>query len=340
MSDMNEREYMQSGEESLAAGDYNAAQVFFKQAIRVNNANEDAWLMLAKTYPTEPEKALKCYENVLKINPLNAEAQGMIERLAAVETPAYAGAAGAAATASMTDDVLRSEAASASAGRKPLGGPSVSAPRGFDGAPDTVNLDYLVDFYQRGVKSSAALLTGQGDGSAEMPTSWWNATLLTISAGVLTGLMVFIANVDFRSFLTILTVPLVVTLQAVIGVGAASFLSHWYMRTYREGSASLLDHTMSFVRIWFPASIIFAVVHLIADLTGNFVMSVGSFLQTFAFSARDLGLILLIVNIAVAGFSALLLQRAWMRLYPSAGTTNVWVAVAIALTVVNLVLLF
>jgi hypothetical protein len=339
MSDMNEREYMQSGEESLAAGDYNAAQVFFKQAIRVNNANEDAWLLLAKTYPTEPDKALKCYENVLKINPLNAEAQRMIERLQASEMPAYSSAGGAAA-ASVTEDALRSETVNGPAARKPLGGPSMSAPRGVDGAPEQVNLDYLVDFYQRGFRSSTATVTGQGDGSTDLSTSWWNATLLTISAGVLTGLMVFIANVDFRSFLTILTVPLVVTLLTVIGVGAASFLSHWYMRTYREGSASLLDHTMSFVRIWFPASIIFAVVHLIADLTGNFVMSVGSFLQTFAFSARDLGLILLIVNIAVAGFSAVLLHRAWTRLYPAAGSTNVWVAVAIALTIVNLVLLF
>src|SRR5690606_24830671 len=81
MSESNEHEYMQSGQEALAAGEYNTAQVFFKQAIRVNNANEEAWLLLAKTYPTEPDKARKCYENVLKINPLNAEAQRMMDRI-------------------------------------------------------------------------------------------------------------------------------------------------------------------------------------------------------------------------------------------------------------------
>ena len=93
MSESKEQDYMQSGQEALAAGEYNTAQVFFKQAIRVNNANEEAWILLAKTYPTEPDKARKCYENVLKINPLNAEAQRMIDRIdasaAPASTPAY-----------------------------------------------------------------------------------------------------------------------------------------------------------------------------------------------------------------------------------------------------------
>ena len=87
MSESNEQDYMQSGQEALAAGEYNTAQVFFKQAIRVNNANEEAWILLAKTYPTEPDKARKCYENVLKINPLNAEAQRMIDRIDASAAP-------------------------------------------------------------------------------------------------------------------------------------------------------------------------------------------------------------------------------------------------------------
>ena len=126
----------------------------------------------------------------------------------------------------------------AAAGRKPLGGPSVNSPKGIEGAPENVNLDYFVDFFQRAFKSSMAILTGQGDGSAELPTSWWNATLLTVAAGFVTGLFVFIADLNFRSFLTVLTVPLLVTLMAVIGVGAGSFLSHWYLRTSRGATAT------------------------------------------------------------------------------------------------------
>lgn len=344
MSESNEQDYMQSGQEALAAGEYNTAQVFFKQAIRVNNANEEAWLLLAKTYPTEPDKARKCYENVLKINPLNAEAQRMIDRIDAAAAPASAPAYSApsssgAARVADAPESLRSEAAQP-AGRKPLGGPSMNSPKGIEGAPENVNLDYFVDFFQRAVKSSMALLTGQGDGSADLPTSWWNATLLTVTAGFITGLFVFIADLNFRSFLTVLTVPLLVTLLAVIGVGAGSFLSHWYLRTYRDATTSLLDHTMTFVRVWFPASIIFAIVHLIADLTTNFVMSLGSFLQSFAFSASGLGLVFLIINAAVAVYSALLLHRHWGRLYPNVGSNNLWVAVAIALSVTSFVLVF
>lgn len=343
MSESNEQEYMQSGQEALAAGEYNTAQVFFKQAVRVNNANEEAWLLLAKTYPTEPDKARKCYENVLKINPLNAEAQRMIDRIdaeAPASAPAYS-TASAAGTATISDAPESPRSGpSEPAGRKPLGGPSVNSPKGIEGAPENVNLDYFVDFFQRAFKSSAAILTGQGDGSAELPTSWWNATVLTVAAGFITGLIVFIADLNFRSFLTVLTVPLLVTLMAVVGVGAGSFLSHWYLRTYRGATASLLDHTMTFVRVWFPATIIFAIVHLVADLTGNFVMSLGSFLQTFAFSASGLGIVFLVVNAAVAVYSALLLHRHWGRLYPNAGSNSLWIAVAIALSVTSFVLVF
>jgi hypothetical protein len=342
MSESNEQDYMQSGQEALAAGEYNTAQVFFKQAIRVNNANEEAWLLLAKTYPTEPDKARKCYENVLKINPLNAEAQRMIDRIDASAAPASAPAYSAsspagAASVNEAPESLRSEDGQP-AGRKPLGGPSVNSPKGIDGAPENVNLDYFVDFFQRALKSSMAILTGQGDGSAELPTSWWNAVLLTVTAGFITGLFVFIDTVNFRSFLTILTVPLLVTLLIVVGVGAGSFLSHWYLRTYRGATASLLDHTMAYVRVWFPASMIFAVVLLISGLTNNFVMSVGSFLRTFAFSADGLGFVFLLINAAVAVYAALLLHRHWGRLYPTVGSTGLWIAVAIALVTTSVVL--
>lgn len=330
MSESNEYEYMQSGREALAANDYNTAQVFFKQAIRVNNANEEAWLLLADTYPNEPDKARKCYENVVKINPLNTEAQRMMDRIDAAASSAYS--TGAASSAGSASNPMPA------AGRKPLGGPSMNTPKGLDGAPANVNLDYFVDFFQRALKSSLAILTGQGDGSAELPTSWWNATLLVVIAGFITGLFAFIDTLNYRSFLTILTVPLLYTLLAVIGVGAGSFLSHWYLRTYRGGTANLLDHTMTYVRVWFPASIIFAIVLLVSGLSNNFVMSVSSFLRTFAFSADGLSIVFMLINAAVAVYAALLLHRHWGRLYPAAGSSNLWIAVAIALVTTSLII--
>ncbi|MBK8138589.1 MAG: hypothetical protein IPK52_22725 [Chloroflexi bacterium] len=344
MSDSNEQEYMQNGLEALNMGDFNAAQVFFKQAIRVNNSNEEAWLSLARTYPTEPDKALKCYENVLKINPLNSEAQGMIDRLsaaaAAAPTPAPAAPSSSSYSTPTPDssDTLRDPSSAAPKERKPLGGPAVSAPKGIEGAPETVNLDYFVDFFQRAFKGSMALLTGQGDGSSDLPTSWWNATLMVVSVGFITGLFAAISGLRFGSIISIFTMPLLVTLTLVVAVGGGAFLSHWYLRTYRDGSASLLDHTMAFVRVWFPASLIFAVVLLISGLTGNFVMGLRSFLLSFGFSANGLGLILLIVNIAVTAYSALLLQRGWARLYPTAIARGLWIAVAIALVTTGIIL--
>lgn len=323
MSDTNEHEYIQHGLESLETGDYNSAQVFFKQAIRVNNNNEDAWLNLAKTYPTEPEKALKCYENVLKINPLNAEAARMVERLSSGAESADASFSNAPA------EGLRSEAPAAPKERKPLGGPNVSAPKGIDGTPDTVNLDYLVDFFQRAFKGSVALLIGQNDGSGELATSWWNTILMVVSASFLTGLIVAINGLRFGSVLAIFTVPLLVTLMLSVAFGAGAFLSHWYLRTYRDASASLLDHTTAYVRVWFPATVIFAIILLISGLTSNSVTDLRAILTSFSFSSSGLGLILFIVNVAITAYSAFLLKMSWTRLYPTIGN-GLWIAVAIA----------
>lgn len=341
MSESNEQEYMQSGHEALAAGDYNAAQVFFKQAIRVNNANEEAWLSLAKTYPTEPDKALKCYENVLKINPLNAEAQRMIDRLSASPSmPGMGTAPAPAAEPADTGESLRAEAAaSAPRERKPLGGPTVSAPKGIEGAPESVNLDYLVDFFQRAFKGSMALLTGQGDGSSEVATSWWNAVLMVVSAGFITGLFIGIGSLGRFgvTFLYLIVAPFLYAFIAVIAVGAASFLSHWYLRTYRDGTASLLDHTIDFVRVWFPGTIVMALLILIATFASTGIVGLRTFI-TYLSIPSGLGMILSILAIAVTGYAAFLIQRAWARLYPTAGN-SLWIAVLIALVTTGVLLL-
>lgn len=336
MSDSNEQEYMQHAYEAMNDGDMNQAQVFFKQAIRVNNANEEAWLGLAKTYPDDPERARKCYENVLKINPLNAEAREMLAALGDVPAEAGRAANAPASEPASTTDTLREEAASNTSPRASYGGPEVQAPKGIEGAPQKLNADYVVDFVQRLLRSMVAVVSGQNDGSADMPTSWWNAVLSVALVGFVTGLCVAIAGLRFRSFLTILTVPLLYTVLSVIAVGAGAFLSHWYLKTYRDGTASLLDHTMTYVRVWVPASAIFAVITLIRGLTGDFVMTLSSFLGSFSFNAGGLGLILLIVAIVVTAYTAILLHRHWGRIYPGVGGRGLWVAVAIALAVTSL----
>lgn len=342
MNDSNEQEYMQHANEALSDGDFNQAQVFFKQAIRVNNANEDAWLGLAKTYPDDPVRARKCYENVLKINPLNAEATEMIAALG--DAPAEAEAEPEEAPASPPPaaepapaaEALREEAAPSAAARASYGGPDMQAPKGIEGAPEKLNADYFVDFVQRLLRSMIAVLSGQNDGSADMPTSWWNGVLSVVLVGLVTGLCIAIAGLRFRSFLTILTVPLLYTMLAVTAVGAGAFLSHWYLKTYREGTASLLDHTMTFVRVWVPASAVFAVITLIRGLTGDFVMTLPGFLQSFSFNAGGLGLIFLIIAIAVTAYAALLLHRHWGRIYPGVGGQGLWIAVVIAIAVTSL----
>ncbi len=341
MDDSNEQDYMHHAYEALSDGDFNQAQVFFKQAIRVNSANEDAWLGLAKTYPGDPERARKCYENVLKINPLNAEASELLAALGDAPADSYETSASPspAAEPAPAAEALRSSAAPSAGARTTYGGPDVPAPKGIEGAPEKLNADYGVDFVRRLLRSMVSVLSGQGDGSADLPTSWWNAVLTVVLVGLVSGLCIAIAGMRFRSFLTIVTivtVPLLTIVMSVIAVGAGAFLSHWYLKTYRDGAASLLDHTMTFVRVWAPASSVFAVITLISGLTRDYVMTLTGFLQSFSFNANGLGLIFLIISIAVTAYAALLLHRHWGRIYPGVGGRGLWIAVVIAIVVTSL----
>lgn len=70
----------QQGIKLFKAGSKHKAQLIFREAIKVNPADEVAWYWLAATY-TKPANQIRCLNKVLSINPQNQAAQKQLARL-------------------------------------------------------------------------------------------------------------------------------------------------------------------------------------------------------------------------------------------------------------------
>lgn len=67
------QDFFKLGVQAARSGDYQKAQGYFAQAVRVNPNSEKGWLYLGHCL-SETEKRVQCYQRVLKLNPSNQEA--------------------------------------------------------------------------------------------------------------------------------------------------------------------------------------------------------------------------------------------------------------------------
>ena len=66
-------ELIRWGKQAAREGDLMVAHRLFVRAVEIDPSNEDAWLWLAGT-SEQPEEAVRCLEQVLRINPFNERA--------------------------------------------------------------------------------------------------------------------------------------------------------------------------------------------------------------------------------------------------------------------------
>lgn len=71
---------IEQGQRALQAGNRDEAQQFLIRATELDEGNEDAWLWLAAAVETEEDQRV-CLDNVLVLNPENAQAQQMLAEL-------------------------------------------------------------------------------------------------------------------------------------------------------------------------------------------------------------------------------------------------------------------
>ncbi len=75
-------ELFQAGRSAFAMGNLQQAHDFWKEAARLSPFNEQVWLALLDVIDSDEDRRV-CLQNILQINPLNIQAQRMLNQIAA-----------------------------------------------------------------------------------------------------------------------------------------------------------------------------------------------------------------------------------------------------------------
>jgi len=321
-------ELVAQGIAALQDGDNTTARKLLTQAVKQDANNAQAWWHLSKVQ-TDDEKRLQCLRRAVKLDPQHAEAIAALDALTQKLE----------AEMSYEESVLRKEAKQAVPSSS-AGGFSVPLPQGIDGAPMRLSLNDVVAFVKD--KTAAALkLVKSPDSAVDLtPASWWQIVLMAVLVGLATALVQLVgtAIISFRllSITSPITVPLYAVLYALVGVGAASFLSHWYITKLRGGKASLLSHSYPLALIWAAASIVNLVPILIGALTSGGVLSLRQWLSFGMFgSIGGTTLIFSLLLLAIVLGATYLMVKQLGKLYTGISNTQLWVTALIYVVVVG-----
>ena len=75
-------ELFQAGRSAYAMGNHQAAHDFWKEAARLSPFNEQVWLALLDVIDSDEDRQV-CLQNILQINPMNVQAQRMLNMIVA-----------------------------------------------------------------------------------------------------------------------------------------------------------------------------------------------------------------------------------------------------------------
>jgi hypothetical protein len=275
------QDLLQEGIAAFQAGDRDRARELFLQVTQSEPTNEKAWYYLAVS---ESDTALRqtYLERVLLINPNNARAKEVLERLKARQTePAPEPTPTAVPSRPPSSPRIRPispEAASHS--RSPATGGGFALPFTIPGAPARITFDELA---QDGI----ALLRGAfrtfsrtpGIFAAEVNrANWWRFWLLVGTAAVVTALVVLATVlILILRFMGIVS-PLLIVLTPLLAIPiiVAMLLGGVYA-SYRwaamhGGSASLVRHAYGVALRWMPivlAQAAFALILTLLDVRAD-----------------------------------------------------------------------
>ncbi len=308
--------------------DITTARKLLTQAVKQDANNAQAWWYLSQVQ-TDDEKRLQCLRRVVKLDPQHTEATAALDALTQkleVEM-------------SREEKVLREEAKHAVPSSS-VGGFSVPLPQGIDGAPMRLSLNDVVVFVKDKTAEALKLVRSPNSPVDLTSASWWQIVLIAVLVGLVTALVQLIgtALVSFRllSVTSPIVVPLYAVLFALVGVGAAGFLSHWYITKLRGGKASLLAHSYPLTLIWAAASVINLVPTLIGALVGSGVLSLRQWLTFGLFGPlSSTTLVVSLLSLAVVVGAAYLMVKQLGKLYMGISNTQLWFTALIYVVVVG-----
>jgi hypothetical protein len=294
---------LQEGIAAFQAGDRTKAHELLLEVVKVDPENEQAWYYLAAS-ESNPATRKQYLEQVLEINPSNAKAREVLERMKAREVaqPVSAPVSPAgAAPSTPPSGVRRSPLRPLDPSLEPPPGAADNQPGSFKvpfhipGAPERTTWETLARDGVAMVRGTLdVILRKPGAYSDEVArATWWRFWLLAGTAAVGSGILsifnalflqIRYSNSLFSIFAVLLT-PFFFVAVALFTLYVGCYASYRYALA-QGGSSSLLKHAYSVAVVWAPIVLVNSALSFVFNLFG-----LGGWLTTLLLNLYSLYLI-------------------------------------------------
>lgn len=281
---------LQEGIAAFQAGDRLQARELLLEVIKVDPENEQAWYYLAAC-ESDPGKRKEYLQQVLEINPTNAKAREVLDRIKSRE--------------SVNSDAPMASPSGSGSGRSRLRaldpeldapGASIDEPGSFripvriPGAPARTTWERLgrdgVSLLRVG--SQAALRTPNAHADEITNATWWRFWLIAGVAAVGAGILSFVNALWLQArysgslfnIIGVLLTPFLFVAFALITLFVGCYASYRYAQI-RGGMGSLVSHAYTVAVVWAPILLINSVLRFVFNLftpTGGWLATLGLWL--------------------------------------------------------------
>ncbi len=267
---------LQEGIAAFQAGDRTKAHDLLLEVVKVDPENEQAWYYLAAS-ESNPATRRQYLEQVLEINPGNAKAREVLDRMKAREVSQPA------AAVEPPGSDRRSRIRALDPEMEPAPGAAGDVPGSFKipiriaGAPERTTWEKLA-------RDGVALLRAGMDVALRKPgvhadevtrATWWRFWLMAGTAAVGSGILsifnalflqIRYSNSLFNIFAVLLT-PFFFVAVALLTMFVGCYASYrWALN--QGGSDSLLKHAYTVVLVWAPIMLVNSVISFVFNLFG------------------------------------------------------------------------
>jgi hypothetical protein len=265
---------LQEGIAAFQAGDRARAHELLSEVVKVDPENEQAWYYLAAS-ESNPAVRRQYLEQVLEINPGNAKAREVLERIKAREGEAS------------VVDTMPPRAGSARV--RPLD-PALDAPGAAEDEPGSFKIPFRIPgapertTWEKLARDGVALLRGTLDVLLRKPgvyeeevsrATWWRFWLIAgasvVGSAILSIFNALFLQVRFSSSLfniiAVLLTPLFFVVIALVTLYVGCYVSFRWAQS-RGGNGSLLSHAYTVALVWAPVALLNGALSFVLNLLG------------------------------------------------------------------------
>ncbi|MBI1256030.1 MAG: hypothetical protein GC204_01035 [Chloroflexi bacterium] len=269
---------LQEGITAFQAGDRAKARELLLEVVKIDPENEQAWYYLAAS-ESDPTLRKQYLKTVLEINPGNAKAREVLDRIEARETVAEAAPAAAPSSTGTAKSRIRAldPTMETPPGAADEGPGAFKIPIKIAGAPEQTTWENLA-------RDGVALLRIGLDVVMRKPgvyaeeverATWWRFWLISGIAAVagavlsiFTALFLLVRfGTSLLGIIAILLTPFFFVAISLLTLYVGCYASYRYALT-RGGNASLVKHAYTVALVWAPIALLSSVLGLIVNLFG------------------------------------------------------------------------